>query len=142
MWPLVVDQLLRRVDALGISFAQKSAASLVVALEREIAAQRAVVSQITKALRRERHQRWRDSTAVLWRDRPGVVFHWLQAAGSPWGATPILDAVGRQCLSLMEVDAAVRGFWVDGVMRQHASVDVVARWAQFRGLSSPASSPR
>ena len=77
------------------------------------------------------HRRWKDSTAVLWRDRPGVVYHWLQATGAPWSATPILDAAGQQCLSVEAVDAAVRSYWVDTVLRQHASVDSSARWTSF-----------
>ena len=52
--------------------------------------------------------------------------------GAPWGSTPILDDTGQQCTSHSAVDAAVRGYWVDCVLRRHASVDEESAWAAFR----------
>ena len=64
-----------------------------------------------------------------------VVYHWLHAAGSSWGSSPILDAKGMQCTTLSSVDAAVQEYWVQTVLRRHASVDEEAAWAAF--LASP-----
>ena len=66
---------------------------------------------------------------MIWKDRPGVVFNWLHAAGAPWGTAPVLDSTGAQCTTPAEVDAAVRGYWVDEVLRKHAHVDEDAAWA-------------
>jgi hypothetical protein len=86
-------------------------------------------------MRVARHARWRSGLAATWRDRPGVIYHWLQAAGAPWGSLPILNEAGLQCTSVGAVDAAVQRYWVDTVLRQHASIDPDASWATF--LASP-----
>ena len=141
-WPLSTEQLLRRLAEAGFRFSRSSAASTVAEVEQALAAQRGVVARITGELRAERYRRWKDSRAALWRDRPGVVYNWLQAAGAPWGSTPILDGSGMQCLSVAAVDAAVRGYWVDDVLRQHAGVDPVAQWAAFVASEFGAFVPR
>jgi hypothetical protein len=46
-----------------------------------------------------------------------------------------LDAKGMQCTTLSSVNAAVQEYWVQTVLRQHASVDEEASWAAF--LASP-----
>ena len=130
-WPLSVEQLLRRLAGTGFHFGQSAAASMVLEVEQALSVQRGVVARITSELRAERYRRWKDSRATLWRDRPGVVYNWLQATGTPWGTTPILDGLGMQCLSVAAVDAAVRGYWVDDVLRQHAGVDAAACWEAF-----------
>jgi len=83
-------------------------------------------------MRRERSARWRAVLPTLWRERPAVVYHWLRAEGVPWGSTPVLDGAGQQCLTAAAVDAAVRNFWVEGVLRQHADRDEEACWGAFR----------
>ena len=49
-----------------------------------------------------------------------------------WGTYPILNEAGDQCCSVADADAAVRKFWVDQVLRRHASVDAVQQWALFQ----------
>ena len=44
------------------------------------------------------------------------------------GSTPIVDTNGQHCATTEAVDAAVRGFWVDSVLRRHAGVEEAARW--------------
>ena len=84
---------------------------------------------------RERHKRWKGGVAALWRDLPGVVYNWLRGSSAPWGMTPILAETGMQCLSVEAVDIAVRGYWVDTVLRQHAPLNGDAQWTTF--MASP-----
>jgi hypothetical protein len=130
-WPRTVEQLLARLAEDNLVFPRLSAASLLVQVEGSVLAQRAVVSRLSNALRKVRHDRWTNSLATLWRDRPGTIFSWLHVAGAPWGSTPILDEAGLQCTTPAEVDAAVRGYWVERVLRQHADVDATASWRTF-----------
>jgi hypothetical protein len=95
--------------------------------------ERAEVHRLLRQMRRERYKRWRDALPTTWKERPGVVYHWLQAAGAPWGTTPILRDDGSQCCTPPEVDTAVRGFWVDQVLRQHADINNTAAWDAFIG---------
>jgi hypothetical protein len=69
---------------------------------------------------------------MLWRERPAVIHHWLQAPATAWGTYPILTEEGMQCTSVSEVDVTVRKFWVDNVLRRHASVDETQSWATLR----------
>ena len=131
-WPRPVGQLLGRLAGAGLHFPQVSAAVMVPLVEHAAAEQRAVIHRITRELRRARHDRWANSLASLWQDRPGVVYHWLHAAGAPWGSLPVLDESGMQCTSVAAVDAAVRGYWVDQVLRRHAAEDGAVRWAAFQ----------
>ena len=96
-----------------------------------LAAQRALVARLQQELRHARHKRWLHTLPTLWKDRPGVIFNWLHLSGAPWGTTPILDESGMQCLTVSEVDDAVRRYWVDEVLRCHAYVDGSARWSFF-----------
>ena len=57
-----------------------------------------------------------------------MIYGWLRWDPAAWGSTLILDADGHQCATTEAVDAAVRGFWVDSVLRRHAGVDGVVRW--------------
>lgn len=88
-----------------------------------------------RQMRQERSRRWRAVLPKLWRERPAVVHRWLEAEGVPWGSRPVLDSNGLQCLTPTAVDAAVRAFWVDLVMRQHADCDEDACWTAF--INSP-----
>ena len=92
---------------------------------------RCALGAAIRGMRSERSARWRAVLPTLWRERPAVVYHWLQAEGVPWGATPVLDATGQQCLTPEAVDSAVRSFWVDGILCQHAALDEEACWAAF-----------
>ena len=46
-----------------------------------------------------------------------------------WGCSPILD--NNDVTSPSAVDASVRSFWVDGILRQHAAVDGPSRFNAF-----------
>ena len=48
-----------------------------------------------------------------------------------WGTYPVMNEEGLQCTSVGEVDEAVRGFWVDRILRQHAGRDEVDCWRRF-----------
>ena len=52
-----------------------------------------------------------------------------------WGEAPVLDNAGMQCTSPTAVDAAVRAYWVDEVLRKDALLDPAACWRTF--LASP-----
>ena len=134
-WPRALFHLLDRLDRDGLHFPQQSAAGLLTLVDSAISTQRSLVARITRELRKLRHERWSGSLASLWRDRPGVVFHWLHAEGAPWGSTPILDAAGQQCTTVATVDASVQAYWVHSVLRQHAHADTDSLWGTF--LASP-----
>ena len=104
---------------------------MLLAVLEAVQEQRTEINRLNCEMRGVRHARWRVGLATLWQDRPGVTYHWLHAAGAPWGSTPILDETGMQCTSVATVDAAVRSYWVDAVLQQHALVDPDARWAAF-----------
>ena len=82
-------------------------------------------------MRRVRHARWKGALPLLWQQRPAVIHHWLRATSPSWEFTPVLDETGMQCTSPPAVEAAVRRYWVDSVLRHHASVDEDTRWAAF-----------
>ena len=130
-WPLSWLQQLERVGSINIDPSATTVPALRAALSLAIRRCRDAVDLLNCKMRSERHARWRDQLPQLWRDRPGVIYHWLHAAGAPWGSTPILDESGLQCTTAVAVDAAVRAYWVDSVLRQHASVDPAAAWAKF-----------
>lgn len=130
-WPHPWLQLLDDLAKSGIGLPRTSVPALSAAVRSALAAQRASINRINREMRRARHDRWKSLLPSLWQQRPGVVYHWLQASGTPWGTSPILDESGLQCLSLSEVDRAVRKFWVDSILRSHASVDGPSQWALF-----------
>ena len=134
-WPRAVVQLLARIRQAGVQLPEESAALLLASVESAASDQRGVIQGITKGLRQARHDRWAKSLPTLWQDRPRVVYHWLHGFGTPWGSIPVLDSAGLQCTSPVAVDAAVRGYWVDSVLRRHAAVDAAASWTAF--LASP-----
>ncbi len=96
---------------------------LTDAVLAKIQALRVEIKCINLEMRRARHARWKGGLTALWRERTGVVYNWLRANSAPWGTTPILDEAGMQCLSVAAVDAAVQGYWLNTVLRQHASLD-------------------
>ena len=108
-WPRLWLKLLGDLERLGFCLSQQNLGSL-----REIFGciiyYRQRLAAIFQRMRHERHLRWRETLPCLWRDRPGVIQHWLRAKGLPWGSLPILDSMGLQCLSVTEVDHAVRSY--------------------------------
>ena len=130
-WPRNVLQLLEALTRRGLLLDAQSVTTLQTAIADASLRERAAVQRLLVAMRRERHTRWKDTLATSWKERPGVIYHWLEAAGVPWGTSPILRDDGVQCCTLGEVDVAVRGFWVDQVLRQHAAVDESAAWGVF-----------
>jgi exonuclease III len=130
-WPRPWLVLLDRLALVGLDLPRTTVAALSAAVRNSLVVQRSLIDHINRDMRKVRHDRWRQLLPSLWRDRPGVVYHWLHASGAPWGSTPILDEVGQQCLSLDAVDGAVRRFWVDNVLRCHAFVDGPKHWSAF-----------
>ena len=134
-WPRPWLQCISALQHWGVSLPCTTVPELRTAVLNQLALCRQEVQRLGRDMRQQHHARWKDKLPSLWRDRPGVVYHWLHASGAPWGSTPILDDAGMQCTSLEAVDAAVRRYWVDHVLGQHAGVDESARWAAF--LASP-----
>ena len=130
-WPRAWDLLLHKLSSLNIVLPQSTLSDLIPAAHAALTAQRALVARLQRELRQARHKRWLASLPTLWKERPGVIFHWLHSSGAPWGTTPILDERGAQCLTVAEVDGAVRRYWVDEVLRCHASVDGGRCWSTF-----------
>ena len=137
-WPHFLMHLLDSLASRGVVLPRSgSLAELQVAALTAVAPRRAEVDRLVRHQRAERTRRFREALPQLWKDDLGVIQRWLRADSVPWGSRPILDAAGLQCLTVPEVDAAVRAFWVDHVLRQHAAVDEDARWTAF--LASPFS---
>ena len=130
-WPRTWEQLWTSLQRRGLKLPHTTAVALRAAVLTEILAARAEVDRLNRDMRRERHNRWRATLPRLWRDRPGVVYHWLEEPTAAWGCTPIIDATGNQCLTITAVDQTVRGYWVDAVLRQHHAADGSACWRQF-----------
>ena len=130
-WPRHWLLLLDRLEVLGVFLPRSSQSSLLAACHSEAGRIQCQLGLAVQAMRRVRAVRWREQLPALWQDRPGVVYNWLRAEGSPKGATPILDAAGCQCTTPAAVDLAVRGYWGDTVLRQHAGLDEESRWAAF-----------
>ena len=120
-------QILEELASMDIVLPQTTVPALLAAISTEVQQRHKSLHCELCAMRQERHQRWKATLPTLWKERPRVIHHWLHAAGSlAWGTTPILDTAGQQCLTLEAVDAAVRGYRVDTVLRHHASVDEAA----------------
>ena len=124
---LLCDQLLRQ----HVPLPRSSIPALRAAVLLGIRGTKEELQAMNREMRRVRHARWRDGLPALWRERPGVIHHWLQAPLAAWGSTPIVGEDGLQCTTAPAVDQAVRGYWVDQVLRQHALVDVGERWSSF-----------
>ena len=138
-WPRIWGLLLDQLDGAGISLPRSTLGALSSATLSALQAQKALVARLSRELRQLRHRRWSTLLPVLWQERPGVIYHWLHESGTPWGTRPIIDESGHQCLSLSEVDATVQRFWVQKILRCHASVDNAACWDFFltvRGIYS------
>ena len=123
--------LLGRLAKASIQLPQSSVPTLTAAVHQALASQRSLIARITRDMRKARHHRWKQLLPTLWKERPGVIFHWLHDSGAPWGTTPILDESGMQCLSLEAVDGAVKRYWVDSILRTHALVDGPSQWSIF-----------
>ena len=130
-WPRALVQLVGSLESCGLPLPRTTVPALAAAVDVELCTCRLEGQRLAREMRKQRHERWRDTVPSLWRDRPGVVYHWLQALGAPWGTAPILDEDGMQCTTVASVDMAVRRFWVDQVLRQHCDVDNSARWNAF-----------
>ena len=134
-WPRVVEQLLRRLERMHICLAPRNTVQLLAEATQALLTQRALVQQLTRSMRRARHDRWKRVLPQLWQHRRGVVYHWLHGTGAPWGAAPIVASDGLQCTSPAAVDVAVREFWVASVLRRHERLDESACWSAF--MASP-----
>ena len=134
-WPSTWLRILDSLQALNVPLPRSTVPALLEALASAKLHWRRELDALLRRMRQERSVRWRAVLPTLWRERPAVLHHWLDAEGVPWGTRPVQDSNGLQCMSPATVDAAVRAFWVDAVLRQHAACDEDHCWATF--LSSP-----
>ena len=134
-WPRTWLLHLQRLKHLGITFSATTTTALLSEVSVAAAAYRQELDKLIHQMRHERQARWKNTLVDAWRDRPGVIYHWLHAPRPQWGTSPILDEHGAQCMTPQDVDATVRSFWVEDVLRRHAMADEGAKWAAF--LSSP-----
>ena len=132
-WPHQWLMLLADLQRAGLSLPTPSlsVSDLLSSLRSAAQVDRCSLDRLLSEMRKERHLRWKTTLPSLWHTRPGVINQWLHATGASWGSVPILDADGFQCTSPCAIDTAVRLFWVDTILRQHASVDPAACWAAF-----------
>ena len=130
-WPYSWISLVNSLLKLGLELPPTSVSALLSSIRSVSHDLQDRLRAELRTMRQERHQRWKATLPQLWKEKPRVIYHWLHASGSPWGSTPILDASGQQCLTVQAVDAAVKGYWVDTVLRHHAAVDEDACWAAF-----------
>ena len=131
-WPHLWQLQLHQLQSLGVTLPQHSVPALCAALHATRQQLQARLHELNREMRHTRHSRWKSLLPQLWQQRPSVIHHWLHSPSAPWGTTPILDENGVQCTSVDSVDAAVRGYWVDTVLRHHATVDEEARWSAFQ----------
>ena len=136
-WVVLLDALQREM----VSLPRTNSAALQRAVTTEALQTSEAIARLERMMRQERRVRWKAGLATMWRERPGAIQHWLRATDAPWGSRPVLDSAGLQCLTVETVDAAVRGYWVDVVLRQHADVDEAARWAAFEASEFGAHVP-
>ena len=130
-WPRRVERLSAKLRSQGLALPSGNLTELRNTVVAIMHATKAQLAQLGRDMRRARHTRWRDHLPSLWRDRPGVIHHWLQAPMAAWGTFPVLNEAGGQCLTAAAVDQAVQGYWVTQVLRQHAGVDEQERWDAF-----------
>ena len=130
-WPRDVVVLCDHLRQQGISLPLTTMVALRETVVQEVRSSKDEPNHLNNEMRRVRHYRWRDILPQLWHARPGVIHHWLQAPTAAWGCSPIVDDSGQQCTTVTAVDHAVRGYWVEQVLRQHAGVDEVALWRSF-----------
>ena len=118
-WPHRWEQLCSTLQRQGVVLPRTTVGALRDAVVLEIRAAQEALDQLQREMRRQRHARWNEALPGLWRDRPGVVYHWLEAPTAAWGCTPIVNDHGLQCVTTEAVDTAVRSYWVDQVLCQH-----------------------
>ena len=140
-WQYDVMVLLRAAGAAGVQLQEGPREMMLAEVETALATARALVITTLTNQQEERARRLRATVARLWERQPGRVFSWLKDEPAVWGAVPVLDKCGLQCATREAVDAVVRGFWVDGVLRQHVGVDPRAAWAAFEASAFAAYVP-
>ena len=130
-WPRAWEVLCSSLRRQGVVLPLTTAVALRAAVLQEVQRARLDVDTLNGEMRAARRARWRSARPQSWKQRPGVVYHWLQAPTVAWGCTPLVDELGQQCLTVEAVDRAVRGYWVDQVLCQHRAVDEAERWREF-----------
>ena len=130
-WPRPWLDILQQLHRLGISLLATTVPDLLSEALLASAACRRDLDALVRKMRRDRQARWRCTLADAWRERPGVVHHWLHAPRPQWGTSPIVNDAGWQCTSVSEVDATVRKFWVESVLRRHDPAEDGRCWARF-----------
>ena len=135
-WPHHWLQRIDNLRARGIALPRDGTISDLASVVSSAAAeQRHAVQRLVQQHRIERCRRFSAALPRLWKEDLSVVQRWLRAETLPWGSRPVLNEAGEQCLTPAEVDASVRAFWVDKILRQHADVNEDCRWDAF--LASP-----
>ena len=141
-WPRPWCVVLQRLQRLGVNFSASSANGLQSDVRHTTGSCRSELDALLRQMRHERRVRWKATLPDAWRERPAVIYHWLHAPRPLWGATPILNAAGEQCTTVQAVDAAVRSFWVDDVLRRHAAADEALSWSTFKASQFYAHIPQ
>ena len=138
-WP---RKLVQRLGRLGLSVSGRAMADVQWELTEMVEATRASIGALIHAQRQERLHRWKDRVAELWRRNPGAVHRWLNDNAPAWGTSPVVNGNGKACSTPAEVDAEVRGFWVNQVLRKHEGVNGEQAWLQFLSSEFAAHVPR
>ena len=137
-WPRPLLLLQAELHSLGVSLSSTTLVALRAESQKAASVCRQELEQLVRQMRQERQSRWRSTLPEAWRDRPGIIYNWLQARSPVWGSSPIMDDNGMQCTTLAAVDVTVRQFWVSDVLHRHAAVDGDSAWAAFSAsLFSP-----
>ena len=141
-WPRTWVATLEQLQRVGVEFSTLSTAELLSEVSDSRTRCRAELEALLRQMRSQRQHRWKATLPGAWRERPAIIYHWLHAPRPQWGANPILNPAGEQCTTIQEVDAAVRCFWVDGVLRRHALGDMTHSWARFQASQFYAYIPK
>ena len=130
-WPRTWLSLIEELNSLGLPLPRTTVPALMSAVLDARQRCKTSLDTLHREMRSHRHSRWQSTLPQLWHQRPAVIYHWLHASTPPWGSRPILDSAGMQCTTAPAVDAAVCSYWVDSVLRRHATVDEDACWSAF-----------
>ena len=88
-WPWEVTKLCQKLRERGFQLPSGTLSDLRARVVQEIEEVKGRLSRMMSDMRKERHARWKDGLPELWRERPGVIHHWLQAPGVTWGTFPV-----------------------------------------------------
>ena len=81
-WTRPLELLCAKLRRSGMALPEVSLGEVRLFVVQELGLAKKELARLGQAMRRERHMRWRDALPGLWRERPGVIHHWLQAPGT------------------------------------------------------------